>query len=274
MGAAHPPTNLADWTNFVTAVATRYGSKIGYYEVWNEPNDPIYGKGTIPQMVELTKATRETLDAANPSAKVITPAAYSEGWLNGFLAAGGGKWSDIIGFHSYRVRPEDDALTLANLRTVMADYGITQPIWLTEGGTGKLDLAENDQAALLARKYLVDFGWGARRFAWYAWGRGLDISGPTVQPGSLKINAAGRAMGRLVDWMNGSTITGASNTNGIWIVDLVGAKGKRQQFVWSPDGAKDYTPDGWKPRQATTLDGVSSRIKGPVSVGPSPIWLR
>jgi hypothetical protein len=274
MGASYPPSNVADWTDFVRAVAARYGSKISYYEIWNEPNDPLFGKGTIAQLVELTKATRETLNAVLPSAKVITPAAYSVGWLNGFLAAGGGQWSDVVGYHIYREKPEDDAITLANVRIVMADYGITQPLWLTEGGTGTPTTAENDQAALLARKFLVEFGWGARRFAWYSWGTGIDISGPTVQQGSLKTNAAGRAMGRLVDWMTGSTITGASNTNGIWVVDLKAANGKRQQFVWSPDGAKDYTPDGWKPRQATTLDGVSNRIKGPVSVGPSPIWLR
>jgi Carbohydrate binding domain/Beta-galactosidase len=274
MGAPYPPSNVADWTDFVRAVAARYGNKIGYYEIWNEPNDPTFGKGTIAQLVALTKATRETLNVVNPAAKVITPSAYSVGWLNGFLAAGGGQWSDIVGYHIYNAKPEDDAPILANVRTVMADYGITQPLWLTEGGTGTPTTAENDQAALLARKFLVDFGWGSRRFAWYTWGRGLDISGPTVQSGNLKINAAGRAMGRLVDWMSGSTVTGASNSNGVWVVDLKGANGKRQQFVWSPDGAKDYTPDGWKPRQATTLDGVSNRIKGPLSVGPSPIWLR
>jgi Beta-galactosidase len=274
MGASYPPSNVADWTDFVKAVAARYGSKIGYYEIWNEPNDPTFGKGTIAQLVELTKATRETLNAVLPGAKVITPAPYSVGWLDGFLAAGGGQWSDIVGYHIYNEKPEDDAVILANVRRVLADYGITQPLWLTEGGTGTIATPENEQAALLARKYLVDFGWGSRRFAWYTWGIGFDISGPTVQPGSLKLNAAGKAMGRLVEWLSGSTVTGASNANGIWVVDLQGANGKRQQFVWSPDGAQNYTPAGWKPRSATTLDGQRNKVTGPVSVGPSPIWLR
>ena len=116
----------------MTAVARRHGSRIGYYEVWNEPNDPNFGKGTIARLVELTRGTRQVLDSVDPAARVITPAAYSVGWLDAFLAAGGGRWSDVVGYHIDNGRPEDDVLPLANL---------------------------------LAREFLVDLGWGASRFA-------------------------------------------------------------------------------------------------------------
>lgn len=72
------PQNLADLTNFAQAIASRYGSKVRFYTVWNEANTgrflfPQYknGKPVSPaNYVKLYKAAYKGIKAGNPSAKV------------------------------------------------------------------------------------------------------------------------------------------------------------------------------------------------------------
>ena len=38
IGALAPPDDFADFADFAAAVAGRYGERIHYYQIWNEPN--------------------------------------------------------------------------------------------------------------------------------------------------------------------------------------------------------------------------------------------
>src|SRR5665213_1098357 len=110
MGCAAPP-HLADWDNFVRALATRYKGRISSYELWNEPNAGGYWSGSTEQMVELAQHAYTIIKSIDPGAIVTTPAASSTGyplahdaWLEKYLSAGGGKYADVIAWHGYSGR--------------------------------------------------------------------------------------------------------------------------------------------------------------------------
>ena len=281
LGAPAPPRTIVPWMRFVHAVAHRYRGAIHYYEAWNEPNDPTFYTGDVATLVRLTRATRALLNIVDPSAKVITPAAYSVGWLDRFLAAGGGGvgGADIVGFHIYETQPEGGARILADLRSVLADHHLALPLWTTEGGSGTTATSETEEAALLARTFLVQLGWGAQRFAWYTWGTGFDISGPTTYAGSLQPNAAARAYDVVEGWLVGTTIATASERpGGVWQIDLTTAAGTPERVLWCTSGSAEVAlPVTWLATQTVDLSGaVQGLPQGSVSlrVGPAPLLLR
>jgi hypothetical protein len=129
----HPPSNMAYWTNWCTAVATRYAGKGFTYEIWNEVNDQSYGagvagsgfSGTLAQLLQLSQLARQAILAVDPTAKIMTPnfvghdgmVTVSAGNLSleAYLAAGGGDFADII---SARGNPATGTDDQGHLRTV------------------------------------------------------------------------------------------------------------------------------------------------------------
>jgi uncharacterized protein YjbI with pentapeptide repeats len=72
-GTASPPSNIADWNNYVSAVVNRYGSRIGGYELWNEANLPTFWQGSIEKLYEMAASASSIIKAANPAAIVLAP---------------------------------------------------------------------------------------------------------------------------------------------------------------------------------------------------------
>jgi hypothetical protein len=110
----NPPTNVADYANFVAAAARRYGPDgVHTWEIWNEPN--IYHMwAPIPNVVKYTallKAAYPAIHAADPQATVVTggtsPASDSADgshvmplhWLQGFYRNGGKGYFDAVAHH-------------------------------------------------------------------------------------------------------------------------------------------------------------------------------
>src|SRR5471030_2964018 len=94
-GQCVAPSSYTNWDKFVTAIATRYKGKIKYYEMWNEPNDAGFWKGTTAQMVEMTRRGANIIHSIDPNAEVLSPGATwsattAWAWLDDFLTQGGG----------------------------------------------------------------------------------------------------------------------------------------------------------------------------------------
>ena len=76
----HPPDNMADWTNFVTALVARYCPNgvpgIQYYELWNEPYN-VYGTNYVQlsptDLAKMTHAAYGIIRSNCPAAKIMTP---------------------------------------------------------------------------------------------------------------------------------------------------------------------------------------------------------
>jgi GH35 family endo-1,4-beta-xylanase len=67
--------NLDAWKNYVNKVVTRYKDKIKYWEIWNEPSDPLYFNIQDPAQratsyAQLLQASYQTIKGIDSSAKV------------------------------------------------------------------------------------------------------------------------------------------------------------------------------------------------------------
>jgi hypothetical protein len=276
-GAPAEPRNIQDWRDYVSTIATRYRGKIKFFEIWNEPNDPNFFSGSVPKMVELTDEAAAILKSVDASNTVISPPPYTTGWLDEFLAAGGGRNVDVIGFHSYSTPPEEFAEALANARLVMEERGLSaKPLWNTEGATGDRDVENNLAAAYLARAYLVNLLYGAKRYGWYAWDRDTPFFANTVQEDNFTPNEAGNALVTIQQWLIGATVREFTNINNDWRIELTLASGSRAWILWNPTSTTNYPlPPAWIVETKRDLAGASTNIAGNTSVviGAAPILI-
>ncbi len=112
--ASGPPDRMQDWTDFLTALATRYKGRIQAYEIWNEPNlDREWGdrKPSPAEYTAMLKASYQAIKAADPQALVITagmsPTTTSNDraipdldFYKGMYAAGARGSFDLLGVHA------------------------------------------------------------------------------------------------------------------------------------------------------------------------------
>jgi len=72
-GSASLPADYGDWAAYLTAVSSRYGDRIGAYEMWNEANLKTFWQGSPKQMTQLTAIGYPILKRNSPNAIVLSP---------------------------------------------------------------------------------------------------------------------------------------------------------------------------------------------------------
>jgi uncharacterized protein (TIGR03437 family) len=274
-GAPAPPSNIQDWNDYITAVAQRYKGRIRYYEIWNEPNDNTYFTGTVAQLAQLTQTAYRILKTVDPQNTVISPAVYSAGYLDEFLATGAGQYVDVIGHHVYTTPPEATGPLIANIRLVMNKYGLGgMPAWDTEGASGDTTTPPDQAAAYIVRKYLVDLAYGSVRYDWYTWGNATSFCVGTEQSDPRGLTAAGQAYRFLFDWLLGATLTEAAiDQSGTWQIWLTLATGDQGVIVWNPTQAVLFSiPAAVQARTVRDIFGGATAVQGnTITVTGSPV---
>ena len=276
-GAPAPPSDLQDWRDYVTAVAQRYRGRIRYYEIWNEPNDSTFYTGTVDELVTWTREASAILKAVDPANTVISPPAYSAGYLDSFLAAGGAQYVDVIGHHFYATPPEITAQLMADVRLVMAQRGVQfMPLWETEGASGNSTTPAALAPAYIVRKHLVDLAFGAGRFNWYTWGPATDFCVGTVESNPNVLSPAGQAYQQMLGWFDGASLNNAviDDTN-TWQLYLTLANGDNGLIVWNPSGSRTFqVPGGFTTVVRRDLAGGTATVDGTaVSISETPVLL-
>jgi hypothetical protein len=282
-GCAEPRTE-ALWQEWVRAVVTRYKGRVRYWEVWNEPDLEGFYCGPQSRLVDLSRLAKQVIAAVDPAARLVSPAMSGyegTGGLDFFLAAGGGKHVDIIGYHFYVNKPEDVAFTAANVRAVLERHGAQNlPLWNTEQGwldfDGPLDLLPQDTgAAYVARSMLLGWAWGQQRYYFYTWdnkNNQIPLTASDRQTPSI----AGLAYREVSRWMLGRTMQSVQrDAAGNFIVTLADAAGVSRRVMWNPDasGVAFTPPADWRAQRVRDLQGGSRglRRRPSVDIGPSPV---
>ncbi|MBI5834183.1 MAG: hypothetical protein HZB16_17960 [Armatimonadetes bacterium] len=279
-GKAAPPTDPATWRRYVRTLAERYRGRIHCWEPWNECDYGGFFNGGPAAMLPLARIAYEELKAVDPRNTVLTPNVTRAGlgWLDEYLALGGGQYADVISFHRYPSgRPELDVPEYHAVRDLAAAHGLAdKPVWNTEGAIEhRAGTTEDEQVGAVVRTWLVQWAQGITCFAWYCWdihwpegtSLGTSLTGPELSP-------AGRALARLVAWVDGWTMTSRAVTDGLWRLTLT-RDGARRTIVWRPTGTAPWLPPADLGRcVATDLRGVEQPI-GPdgLLVGPFPLLL-
>ena len=205
-GAQAEAKDIADWRNFVRAVARRYRGRMGAYEVWNEPNAGFFS-GTVEAYEKLLEAAYEVIKKEDPAAPVLGisgTGGYLE-WMEEAFKLGALKYMDVVSVHTYTTprSPEEANLVgrYQSTHELIRKYGDPKPVWNTEVGIwqpererGRPMTAERiaerapeetrpnwqagwpyvpitEQAAAedCVRTYLITLASGVERLFWYAW---------------------------------------------------------------------------------------------------------
>jgi hypothetical protein len=170
-GQLAPPTHDTSYAQAIGYLARAYPaaapSGIDAFEVWNEVNTKHFWTGTIAQYEKLLAAAYPAVKRYSTAEVVLAGTAHiDEPWDRAILAAGYGRYFDVLGVHPYPRdptntdvaqvfnAPADAPNTLDRLKTDLVHYGYPQkPIWLTEIGWSTADISDSAQATVLRNTY-------------------------------------------------------------------------------------------------------------------------
>ena len=279
-GWAAEPRNLATWREYVRTVAARYKGRIRQYEIWNEPNLTRFFTGSPEAMRTLTCEAYRTIKEVDPAARVVSPSATEKekgiAWLRSFLAAGGGRCVDIVGFHFYvyaHEAPERLGGLARDLRALMEQYGLSgRELWNTETGWYFANrrvpnasryrvLDEELSAGYLARALIVAADAGVSRFYWYAWDNAT--MGGLIEPDSGDIKPAATAYAAVFGWLVGGRLEGCQQAESVWECRLLDADARPARILWSTAGAHPWNlPAEFDITTIERVDGRSAARKG------------
>jgi hypothetical protein len=270
------------WTNFVTAIVNRYKTQIKYWELWNEPNASNFWTGTTAQMVHLASIAAPIIRAAGCT--VLSPSPQGTNahlWLNGYWAAGGGSYTDIVSFHGYLIDAPEKIITLVgNIKSGITAAGLpTKPIWDTEHSwldtSSPFGATTAQQSAWLARFITLEWCLGIDRSCWYMWDN--FTYGVLYDRTSNVILPPGIAYRELRGWIVGSTVGQYTiSTGNLYTVPVTHSNGAGGFIVWCGSTTVTDTVSYTIPTGCTSkksLDGTSTTVTPgtTITVGMQPI---
>jgi O-antigen ligase len=157
-----PPLNPADFAHFAAEFARRYGDRVDYYQIWDEPNlgDRWNGEVDAAAYAEMLRQAREAILAIDPHAVILLAglAPTTENsrkntsdwlYLRQLYEAGAGKYFDIASGkpYGYSTGPDDrrvspDVLNFSHvilMREEMIAHGdAAKPLWASHFGWNAL----------------------------------------------------------------------------------------------------------------------------------------
>ncbi|MDP2012621.1 MAG: hypothetical protein Q8L05_00155 [Actinomycetota bacterium] len=192
LGSASPPSDFNTYRTYVDAVVSRYGGRIGAYEVWNEANLVTFWTGTTDQMAQITKIASDTIKAKNPSA-IITAASVTTRlrspmarFVTPYVQALKtlGYPFDAWAIHTYPAGdkgPEQRKSDIQNWQQVVSDAAgpgspaLNKQVWDTEvnyglagpGATPHTDYSDAQGADLVTQTFADSLALGIDATFWY-----------------------------------------------------------------------------------------------------------
>jgi len=273
--ASGVPANMADWDNWVRAVATRYKGKIKIYQPWNEANLSTFYTGTPAQMADMTKRAYDIIKSIDPGATVVAPSTGTRlgGPFKKFYPAflrelKARNWPvDVWAAHTYpaSLGNTNDRQELANkwIDMLKVAKAPNLPLWDTEnnyglGGPGpenpEQDIDGAKAANWTAMTYLDAIRLGISRVYMYQWGPFNDLWG--IQYNETAPGA--QAMDTLQEWIVGTTYRGCKESKRKVTCNF-STKDGINQVVYSETGRKTFTAKK-QYKQMCQLDGTCKPI--------------
>lgn len=314
-GCTSPPSNYQYWSDFITNLVTHYKGEVQYYELWNEANGSTYWTGTIQDMAHMAYVAYPIIKHIDPNALVITPSVTgpvgnviknsATTWMTTYLQTSymgktGSQLADAGSFHGYIAQtgvrpypwPEQDSTPgctpfktcygsiitkTTQMEAVFNKYMPGKPVFDTEGSWGDMNITNaKDQAAWLARWYILQANHNVQVVSWYTWG--INKSGQQtwgdIENADGTPNEAGIAYGQVYAWLVGASFTSscAADQNMTWTCTITRAGGYQGEMVWNAVGSRQFTPAS-KYKQYQDLQGNIVPIHGSVTIGSLPILL-
>lgn len=158
------------WGRYIATTVARYQGRVRAWEIWNEPDNPIYWSGQPDPraFARLLRVAHDAVKAADPGALVVIGGVspFETSFLEGIAQAGAWDAFDVLAIHPYTdpYSPEQGQIGpsgVGGVRALLNRHG-SKPIWATEFGweSGASErnpgglVGEEQQANYLVRSYL------------------------------------------------------------------------------------------------------------------------
>lgn len=174
-----PPDSNDEFAAYVHATVSRYKSDVTTWEIWNEPNHPVYWSGPkdgLETYVGLLRAARAAAKAADPACSVVngglTEPIVED--VENFYARGGKDLTDVMNVHTF-INPLDpegrqrfDAIMTGVRRAMERNGDAAKPVWITEMGCPGIPEGRPRQAWFSgeAMNEEQQADWLDRQYAW------------------------------------------------------------------------------------------------------------
>ena len=144
------PAEPGRFASFMAAAVARYRDQARSWELWNEPDNDYYWRGTVEQYAGLVKAGAEAVRRADPTARVVLGgmskmrSPFLEDLLRRF---GLGSEVDVVNLHGYLetwdgARAEEYPARIEAVAELVGEKAPRADLWLAEFGYG--DWRERD----------------------------------------------------------------------------------------------------------------------------------
>lgn len=296
--SAIAPAHIQDFTNFMTALVTRYLGKIQIYELWSEPNVSNVYTGSFADLANMTSIAYNVIRQNNPTATILSPSPTQAPYLYSYLTTPGAPLGfDGIAIHGYPdVLVNDTAEAIVgfksvNIKLTMAQVpGIDQkPIWDTESSWGGLNsiTEPNLRAGFVARSFLLHWSVGIHNMYWYGWDAPVWGTLYYAPPG-VGVTPAAAAYQQTYNWMVGAsmpapcTANGGSTYSAVYTCQLTRPGGYQGLAVWDTTQTctngvcttSTYIPSAMYTQYRDLTGQVTTIAPGqPIQIGVKPILL-
>lgn len=274
-------------------IRTGYKDFTNAWEIINEPDS----KWQPDVYADEVRATAEKLKAMTPNAIILacnvsgSDSDSDFAFTRRFLAAGGGKYTDIIPFHPYSsirlfgpgyypLSPEDNQLLPKMLRAQELTRANKLRLWIGEVGYmhlgilnfpgEKVDANEREMANYLARFFLLSRCVpDMEKVVWFEWGNDGSSQAlhSAVKMSYSVIGAGNNVTPQMVAYANLASLTDGAkferklkfpveNLYGV----LQSRGGKQILALWSAHDTYSLTFQSAKPLSVTSIMGTSSKV--------------
>lgn len=285
----YPPANLDDWGQFVRVIAKRYRGQATSWELWNEPDNRDYWRGTSEDFASLIRVGAKSVREADPAAKVVlggiaSDPGFTEALFRLFALAPD---VDVVNAHAYFETWSPRTIEsipnyLTQLASVVSAYGQHEPVWLAETGyssslppttqpttrkvsdwytaTTGFEHTEAYQAEALLRSAALAASTGARLFAWY---RVHDLPPKTEVIGDSNNFYLGLLAtdGRRKPAANAFRFAATTLAQALPTPELLAESEAQARLFRSPSDPQSLTLITWMPT-ATERANVSTTLRG------------
>jgi hypothetical protein len=132
-----PPRDVGEFGQLMELLARRYRGRIGSWELWNEPDNADYWRGSVAAYQALLRAGAEGVRRGDPAARVVSGGlAGKVEFLRGVLGDPATARSiDVVNVHAYNETWNGSPLEqLTGYLDEVAALAGSRPLWLAEVG--------------------------------------------------------------------------------------------------------------------------------------------
>ncbi len=170
--AGRIPPRLDAWRPWISAQAKRYGDRVRFWEIWNEPDIGFF-QGTTAEYLALQRAAFEEIKKVTPQTTVMTGGFTSlnhhgikKEMLETVLRDGQDAF-EMLAYHKHGPFPEFAREMDTQLLPLMRKHdALDKPLYFTETAMDTR-YGEQHQAATLVKKVALAWSRGARAYTWF-----------------------------------------------------------------------------------------------------------